>query len=476
MYDSHHQRISRIYILALLFLLLAASSLVYISPARTMADLEARLTGAVMARTTFEPEYVAALTVPAVVRISSRVHGIVSFPFVSVIEQDGLYTIALSDSNAKIQLPIDNYELEGSGVFVGDGGYIATNAHVVSTEWLYGEIFYRLVGEAIIDNASKEGGVRSWLKVIDLYLDGGLDSIILEALPAFLEKLDADVVHEIRVRGIGQENLGAEHGQLATVAAVYPLASITGQDVALIRADGYEHITVPVARLNKPLAVGSRVYTVGYPLTGEISTESDHNATFGAGVIAAYKKIHEDVFAYQTDVRASVRSSGSPLLNEQGEMVGILTISTSDLTGLGLGDSFVFALRSQMIDELAEDHDIVLRESALSKELYSNIVALQRGNCSGIHPLSLQPGPYTSLAALDDVALCNETVLPAGSIVDRIKARIGQIDEAVLFVFFLLAGFVFMLSILLVYLRSRLLAEEREIGSLKRFVHRMHKG
>lgn len=85
-------------------------------------------------------------------------------------------------------------------------------------------------------------------------------------------------------------------------------------DVALLRIEGEELPTLP---LGGEVSVGDRVVAIGHPL-GLSDTVSD-------GLISAVRQIDESLEVLQISAPIAPGSSGGPLFNERGEVVGIAT-------------------------------------------------------------------------------------------------------------------------------------------------------
>lgn len=68
---------------------------------------------------------------------------------------------------------------------------------------------------------------------------------------------------------------------------------------------------------------------IGYPWNADISLESIMTPTITSGMISA-KKMLEGTEVLQVDGTAAAGNSGGPVLNEKGEVIGILTMGTSE--------------------------------------------------------------------------------------------------------------------------------------------------
>ena len=99
------------------------------------------------------------------------------------------------------------------------------------------------------------------------------------------------------------------------------------RDIALIKTDPRERLPLPIQRGG--VSPGQRVFAIGSPLGKE------QEGTVSGGVISASNRIRDGMRFIQSDVAISHGSSGGPLLNETGSVIGI-TVSGYDGDAQGL--------------------------------------------------------------------------------------------------------------------------------------------
>jgi len=75
--------------------------------------------------------------------------------------------------------------------------------------------------------------------------------------------------------------------------------------------------------------VQDNITIIGYPWTADISSESIMTPTIATGAISARKMV-EGTEVLQVDMTAAPGNSGSPVLNEDGEVIGMLTMGTTE--------------------------------------------------------------------------------------------------------------------------------------------------
>jgi serine protease Do len=105
-------------------------------------------------------------------------------------------------------------------------------------------------------------------------------------------------------------------------------------DLALLKIDADGLTALPLA--TGPIEVGEEVVAIGTP--GDLSLEQ----TVSKGIVSG-KRIFDGKNFVQTDLSINPGNSGGPLINEKGEVLGIITMK---LVGKGM-EGLGFALSSE---------------------------------------------------------------------------------------------------------------------------------
>jgi S1-C subfamily serine protease len=153
-------------------------------------------------------------------------------------------------------------------------------------------------------------------------------------------------------------------------------------DIALIQSD----LLLPSLSFSDiPTQKGSNVFTMGFPLS---SIEGEEiKAHFGA--VNSLSGIGGDVTLFQVDIPIHAGNSGSPLLNDCGEIIGVITsklnaVKTFSTTG-DLPNSVGYAIKSYYIKPLVSDYISIKTSSCklpmskidLVKKVSDSIVIVQ---------------------------------------------------------------------------------------------------
>jgi hypothetical protein len=167
---------------------------------------------------------------------------------------------------------------------------------------------------------------------------------------------------------------------LATVVSASETFLEDDRDVALIKI-GLDRLPALPLSTEDTLSVGSTAYIFGFPGTAELNTKSPLEATFTRGVVSALKTATGKNFPiYQTDAKVSQGSSGGPLFNDRGEVVGLVTFQTGELDRSS-GDNFAFALPASLILDEATKIGLTLDRHELFMALAHGMDAFRAKRC-----------------------------------------------------------------------------------------------
>lgn len=220
----------------------------------------------------------------------------------------------------------------GSGFFVSSNGYIVTNAHVLESEeeckeGLLENLVIQIRRESLNnDNPPSKEDIKKNSDFLEDYFEYLKPSVILPNV----SKADNGVLpFQIKV-----SDQTIEKG---------------GNDVAIIKIAVNNAPTLRLADQNTSVSNLEDVTVLGYPSSADVGFELDDDSIYEASVtegkIANNKKrLPNNTLVLQIDVRIASGSSGGPVLNKAGDVIGMITFR-----GVDEGDSFPFAIPTSTI-------------------------------------------------------------------------------------------------------------------------------
>src|SRR5215216_4087635 len=217
----------------------------------------------------------------------------------------------------------------GSGFFISSNGYIATNAHVVSTTR---------------EGEEKAKQALFWQMVQQIAQQLGKDPRSLNAdfINQHSELQNFQKFHHVMIPDGSSfpfeiKQYGAPTGE----------SNDQGKDVAVVKIEVKNAPILKLADSDK-VQLQDHVTVIGFPgaadtfNTGTLSAKSAFEATINDGKISAKKQATSGAPILQTSTAATHGNSGGPVINDQNEVIGLLTFRGDTVNGQEVsGFSFV---------------------------------------------------------------------------------------------------------------------------------------
>jgi S1-C subfamily serine protease len=251
----------------------------------------------------------------------------------------------------------------GTGFLITPDGYLITNGHVVQP---YHESNEREQREAILRQAVEQACLATSLP----------EKQKRQALSSLLVRLAPSATVEVRKKLMvvlpNRETFAADVKAYSPPLADQPgkqgstnggPATESGKDIAILKIDARNLPTAVLGNSDR-VQLGQPVHLLGFPgvvlYHDLLDKRSAVEASVTSGTISSVKLDARGAPVIQTDAAASWGNSGGPAINEQGEVIGILTFIslTSDETQAIQG--FNFLVPVNMVREFARTAGAVL--------------------------------------------------------------------------------------------------------------------
>jgi len=156
------------------------------------------------------------------------------------------------------------------------------------------------------------------------------------------------------------------------------------KDVAIIKIEENDLPTLAFADPEKEkLNIGQKLHTFGFPASANFSDKIDANffePTLSSGAVSSFKdSINADFKVAQIDIRASGGSSGSPILNEKGQVVGIMTF-VSGVSSDKAGDGFSYAVPLSIIQDVLDKSSVYVAPGNLYDNFLKGLVSMSENH------------------------------------------------------------------------------------------------
>jgi hypothetical protein len=125
--------------------------------------------------------------------------------------------------------------------------------------------------------------------------------------------------------------------------------AMSGRDLALLRVSAADMPTVPLGHSER-LKIGDRLSVIGFPgvvMSHELlSASSKVQASVTHGALSGFKQDRANQTIIQTDAAAEAGTSGAPVVDTAGRVVGVMTSVTQGDGGTVQGFNFVIPVAS----------------------------------------------------------------------------------------------------------------------------------
>lgn len=248
----------------------------------------------------------------------------------------------------------------GTGFFLTGDGYVATNCHLIDRDNGFIRRQFILSAFQQITDASIAALETSWATTFNeqqrslLYNTyASVYSRLFSMILYGLKKNVYVVCRSDREKGPGTEKLPA-----TIVAKGQPMP---GKDIAILKVDAGRELPVLVVADSSLPRVGEQLFVYGYPgpVTNNdfLAAESAIEPTLTTGIVSAVKNSVGGWPLIQMDANINHGSSGGPVCNEKGEVVGLTTFGSIENTG-GLAAGLNFAVPVAILAEYLDTADV----------------------------------------------------------------------------------------------------------------------
>ena len=249
----------------------------------------------------------------------------------------------------------------GTGFFITADGYLATNCHLIDRENAYIRRRFILSAFQQITDAHIAALESSWAT---RFTDQQRD-LLYNTYASMYSRLFSMVLYDLKkevfvVYSTGQAGQ-VPQSEKKPATVIIKGQPMPGKDVAILKIDGEK--TLPTLKVaNAPLPkVGEQLFVYGYPgpVTNNnfVSPESAIEPTLTTGIVSAIKKSVGGWPLIQMDANINHGSSGGPVCNADGDVVGLTTFGSLENNG-GLAAGLNFAIPVTILREYLDTADI----------------------------------------------------------------------------------------------------------------------
>jgi S1-C subfamily serine protease len=250
----------------------------------------------------------------------------------------------------------------GTGFFITGDGYFITNCHVIDRDSAFIRQKFILSTFQEVTDANISSLQSAWAMTLTeeqrnlLYNSYSLIYSQLSSMILFDLKKDIYIIY----RADNGDNKPFKVKKQAQV--IIKGRSMPGKDIAILKLDDVKNLpALPMSR-DSVINIGEKILVYGYPEPATtnvfLATESNTDPTLTAGLVSAVKQSIGGWPVIQMDAMISHGSSGSPVCNEEGEVIGLATFGSLEQNTGSLASGYNFAIPISVIKEFLDEAKI----------------------------------------------------------------------------------------------------------------------
>lgn len=328
----------------------------------------------------FTDEELVSMVKPSMVRVIKHVEGNVSIPPFKIDVKN--FKVQAITGEKSLTMPVD-INITGSGFVVSPDGYILTNAHTVSDMAVKMQIVQPMIKLMLTSELSslnpneikkmdsvrtKEDGIAFGREILDYVISKSTFNLVTKTV--ILNPTSSEETLDKRI----------EHGFSAVVVHANERWLEDDKDVAILKI---EEKNLPSLRLGtgEKLTVGTSAYVFNIPTNPESNGDTLLESRFVKGIITAFKNSqYIDFNIIETDAKVSQSSSGGPLFDSDGQVVGVATVEPGS-DDQSKDDGLTAAVPSEVAKMILSQNLIINDEGAYTPHLKKGLLLAHNSHC-----------------------------------------------------------------------------------------------
>ena len=258
----------------------------------------------------------------------------------------------------------------GTGFFVTGDGYLVTNAHIIDRDSAFIRRKFTLSTFQEVTEANIRALQSSWA----MTLNDEQRNLLNNAYSVIYSQVSSMILFDLQREIYVQWRMDDPNNQLVTkrmpAKVVIKGTSMPGKDVALLKVDSVQQLPT-LSFTNDAIArIGEQVLVYGYPepVTSNafLARENNIEPTLTTGIVSAIKKSLGGWPVIQMDAIITHGSSGSPVCNNRGEVIGLATFGSLEQKTGELASGFNFAIPVSIVRDFLDSVGVNTRMSQAS--------------------------------------------------------------------------------------------------------------
>jgi len=252
----------------------------------------------------------------------------------------------------------------GTGFFITGDGYVATNCHLIDRDDAFIRRQFILSAFRQITEASIAALETSWAT----HFTEQQRSLLYNTYASVYSRLFSMILYDLRknIYVVYRSDSGSQHSDTVKrhAGVIIKGQPMPGKDIAILKIDAKEEMPVLTLASDDLPQVGEQLFVYGYPgpVTNNdfVSAASAIEPTLTTGIVSAIKRSVGGWPLVQMDANINHGSSGGPVCNQRGEVVGLTTFGSLENNGV-LAAGLNFAVPVTILNEYLDSAGIDAR-------------------------------------------------------------------------------------------------------------------
>ncbi len=246
----------------------------------------------------------------------------------------------------------------GTGFFITGDGYLITNAHNIDRDSAFIRRKFTLTTFKEVTESNITALQSSW----NMTLNDEQRNLLNNAYSAIYSQVSSMILFDLQREIFVQLKADTNDDQIITrrmpAKVIIKGRPMPGKDVALLKVDNVLQLPTLPFSSEGMARIGEEVLVYGYPdpVTANtfLARETINEPTLTTGIVSAIKKSVGGWPVIQIDAVITHGSSGSPVCNNNGEVIGLATFGSLEQNTGGLASGFNFAIPISIIKDFLD--------------------------------------------------------------------------------------------------------------------------
>ncbi len=271
----------------------------------------------------------------------------------------------------------------GTGFLVTSDGYVATNCHLIDRDNAFIRRQFLLSAFQQITDANISALENAWAT----RFSEQQKSILYNTYASVYARLFSMALYDLKKEIFIEYSVDTDSGRTGSIKksaqVIIKGQPMPGKDIAILKMDGDSTLpTLTIAQDELP-KVGEQLFVYGFPgpVTNNnyVSTESAIEPTLTTGIVSALKNSVGGWPLIQMDANINRGSSGGPVCDEKGEVVGLTTFGSLENSG-GFAAGLNFAIPVSILQEYLDSAGVSAIPGETSMLFGDAVVLYDRGH------------------------------------------------------------------------------------------------